>query len=138
METASRCLRTFTLSHHAALRKILCLGLGLWLCSTVCPTALVLASPSEDEDDDFVVICTNRAVLDVGLLSLIRPIASRSVIQLLSNHCHFNNPIFSAYFFYLARGRGPNCNASRLFSLFYIYSNEVYRDCILILCLILC
>ena len=47
--------------------------------------------------DDFVVICTNRAVLDVGLLSLhdlradslIRPIASRSVIQLLSNHCHF-------------------------------------------------
>ena len=60
----------------------------LWLCSTVCPTALVLASPYEDEDDDFVVICTNRAVLDVGLLSLhdlradslIRPIASRSVI----------------------------------------------------------
>ena len=56
------------------------------------------------EDDDFVVICTNRAVLDVGLLSLhdlradslIRPIASRSVIKLLSNHCHFNNPIFSA------------------------------------------
>ena len=42
--------------------------------------------------EDFVVICTNRAVLDVGLLSLhdlradslIRPIASRSVIQLLS------------------------------------------------------
>ena len=65
----------------------------------MCPTALVLASPSEGEDDDFVVICTNRAVLDVGLLSLhdlradslIRPIASRSVIQLLSNHCHFNN-----------------------------------------------
>ena len=91
----------------------------LWLCSTVtvCPTALVLA-----------VICTNKAVLDVGLLSLhdlradssIRPIASRSVIQLLSNHCHFNNHIFSAYFFYLARGRGPNYNgnASRLFSLF--------------------
>ena len=60
---------------------------------------------------DFVVsICTNRAVLDVGLLSLhdlradslIRPIDSRSVIQLLSNHCHFNNHIFSAYFFYLA------------------------------------
>ena len=51
-----------------------------------------------------------RAVLDVGLLSLhdlradslIRPIDSRSVIQLLSNHCHFNNHIFSAYFFYLA------------------------------------
>ena len=40
------------------------------LCSTVCPTALVLASPYEGEDDDFVVICTNRAVLDVGLLSL--------------------------------------------------------------------
>ena len=82
------------------------------------------------EDDDFVVICTNRAVLDVGLLSLhdlradslIRPIASRSVIQLLSNHCHFNNHICSAYFFYLARGRGPNYNgnASRLFSLFCI------------------
>ena len=103
----------------------------LWLCSTVCPTALVLASPYEGEDDDFVVsICTNRAVLDVGLLSLhdlradslIRPIASRSVIQLLSNHCNFNNHIFSAYFFYLARGRGPNYNgnASRLFSLFCI------------------
>ena len=67
----------------------------LWLCSTVCPTALVLASPYKGEDDDFVVICTNKAVLDVGLLSLhdlradssIRPIASRSVIQLLSNHC---------------------------------------------------
>ena len=28
------------------------------------------ASPYEGEDDDFVVICTNRAVLDVGLLSL--------------------------------------------------------------------
>ena len=40
--------------------------LCLWLCSTVCPTALVLASPYEGEDDDFVVICTNRAVLDVG------------------------------------------------------------------------
>ena len=73
----------------------------LW--STVCPTALVLASPYEGEDDDFVVICTNRAVLDVGLLSLhdlradslIRPIPSRSVIQLLSNHCHFNNHILS-------------------------------------------
>ena len=106
------------------------LWLCLWLCSTVCPTALVLASPYEGEDDDLVVICTNRAVLDVGLLSLhdlradslIRPIASRSVIQLLSNHCHFNNHIFSAYFFYLARGRGPNYNgsASRLFSLFCI------------------
>ena len=107
--------------------------LWLWLCSTVCPTVLVLASvpsPYEGEDDDFVVICTNRAVLDVGLLSLhdlhadslIRPIASRSVIQLLSNHCHFNNHIFSAYFFYLARWRGPNYNgnASRLFSLFCI------------------
>ena len=102
--------------------------LCLWLCSTVCPTALVLASPYEGEDDDFVVICTNRAVLDVGLLSLhdlradsfIRTIASRSVIQLLSNH--FNNHIFSADFFYLARGRGPNYNgnASRLFSLFCI------------------
>ena len=109
-------------------------SLWLWLCcivcSTVCPTALVFASPYEGEDDDFVVIYTNRAVLDVGLLSLhdlradplIRPIASRSVIQLLSNHCHFNNHIFSAYFFYLARGRGPNYNgnASRLFSLFCI------------------
>ena len=111
MEIASRCLRTFTLSHHAAPRKLPCLGLGYRLCSTVCPTALVLASPYEGEDDDFVVsICTNRAVLDVGLLSLhdlradslIRPIDSRSVIQLLSNHCHFNNHIFSAYFFYLA------------------------------------
>ena len=101
----------------------------LWLCSTVCPTALVLASSYEGEDDDFVFICTNRAVLDVGLLSLhdlradslIRPTASRSVIQ-LSNHCHFNNHIFSAYFFYLAGGRGPNYNgnASRLFSLFCI------------------
>ena len=104
----------------------------VWLSSTVCPTALplVLSSPYEGEDDDFIVICTNRAVLDVGLLSLhnlradslIRPIVSRSVIQLLSNHCHFNNHIFSAYFFYLARGRGPNYNdnASRLFSLFCI------------------
>ena len=46
------------------------LWLWLWLCSTVCPTALVLASPYEGEDGDFVVICTNRAVLDVGLLSL--------------------------------------------------------------------
>ena len=46
------------------------LGLGYRLCSTVCPTALVLASPYEGEDDDFVVTCTNRAVLDVGLLSL--------------------------------------------------------------------
>ena len=44
----------------------------LWLCSTVCPTALplVLVSPYEGKDDDFVVICTHRAVLDVGLLSL--------------------------------------------------------------------
>ena len=111
MEIASRCLRTFTLSHHAAPRKLPCLGLGYGY---------------------VVSICTNRAVLDVGLLSLhdlradslIRPIASRSVIQLLSNHCHFNNHIFSAYFFYLARGRGPNYivigNASRLFSLFCI------------------
>ena len=102
----------------------------LWLYNTVCPTALplVFASPSEGEDDDFVVTCTNRAVRDVSLLSLhdlradslICPIASRSVIQLLSNHCHFNNPIFSAYFFYLARGRGPNCSVRRLFSLFCI------------------
>ncbi|KAI0223860.1 hypothetical protein LSAT2_025040 [Lamellibrachia satsuma] len=58
--------------------------LWLWRCSTVCPTAYVLALPYEGEDDDFVVICTNRAVLDVGLLSLhdlradslIRPMAS--------------------------------------------------------------
>ena len=72
MEITSRCLRTFTLSHHAAPRKLPCLRarLWLWLCSTVYPTALVLASPYEGEDDDFVVICTNRAVLDVGLLSL--------------------------------------------------------------------
>ena len=98
METASRCLHTFTSSHLAEPRKLLCLALAL------CTTALVLASPYEGEDDDFVVICTNRAVLDVGLLSLhdlradslIRPIASRSVIQLLSNHCHFNNHILSA------------------------------------------
>ena len=96
----------------------------------MCPTALVLASPYEGEDDDFVVICTNRAVLDVGLLSLhdlradslIRPVASRSVIQLLSNHCHFNNHIFSAYFFYLARGRGPKwqCKQAFLFILYLI------------------
>ena len=72
----------------------------------MCPTALVLASPYEGEDDDFVVICTNRAVLDVGLLSLhdlradslIRPIASRSVIQLLSDHCLFNNHILFCIF----------------------------------------
>ena len=70
MEIASRCLRTFTLSHHAAPRKLPCLGLGYGYGSTVCPTALVLASPYEGEDDDFVMICTNRAVLDVGLLSL--------------------------------------------------------------------
>ena len=87
-------------------------------------------------------------MLDVGLLSLhdlradslIRPIASRSAIQLLSNHCHFNNPIFSAYFFYLARGRGPNYNGNEAgFSLYFV-SNLMkwYRDCILILCLILC
>ena len=52
------------------------------------------------EGDDFVAVCSNRALLDVGLPSLhdlradslIRPIASRSVNQLLSNnHCHFNN-----------------------------------------------
>ena len=91
----------------------------LWLCSTVCPTALVLASPCEGEDDDFVVICTNRAVLDVGLLSL-HDLRADSLIRPI--HCHFNNHIFSAYFFYLARGRGPNYNgnASRLFSLFCI------------------
>ena len=116
--------------HHAAPRKLPCLGLGLWLCSTVCPTALVLASPSEDEDNDFVVICTNRAVLDVGLLSLhdlhadslIRPIASRSVIQLLSNHCPFNNPIFSAYFFYRGRGHGVRTTMAMQagFSLYFV------------------
>ena len=80
------------------------------------------------EDDDFVATRTNRAVLDVGLLSLhdlradslIRPIPSRSVIQLLSKHCHFNNHIFSVYLFYLARGQTPNYNAGRLFSLFCI------------------
>ena len=103
--------------------------LRLWLCSTVTVPDRVGACITED--DDFVVllvVCTNRAVLDVGLLSLhdlrsdslIRPIASRSVIQLLSNHCHLNNPIFYAYIFYLARGRGPSYNASRLFSLFCI------------------
>ena len=132
MEIASRCLRTFTLSHHAAPRKLPSLGLGYGYAAPCARPRchLVLASPYEGEDDDFVVICTNRAVLDVGLLSLhdlradslIRHIASRSVIQLLSNHCHFNNHIFTAYFFYLARGRGPNYNgnASRLFSLFCI------------------
>ena len=91
----------------------------------MCPTALVLASPYEGEDNDFVVICTDVGLLslhDLRADSLIHPIASRSVIQLLSNHCHFNNHIFSAYIFYLARGRGPNYNgnASRLFSLFCI------------------
>ena len=83
MEIASRCLRTFTLSHHAAPRKLPCLGLGY---------GYGYASPYEGEDDDFVVICTNRAVLDVGLLSLhdlradslIRPIASRSVIRIIA------------------------------------------------------
>ena len=97
METASRCLHTFTLSHHAAPRKLLCLGLGYRY-----GYAALCARLYEGEDDDFVVICTNRAVLDVGLLSLhdlpadslIRPIASRSVIQLLLNHYHFNNPFF--------------------------------------------
>ena len=72
MEIASRCLRTFTLSHHAASRKLPCLGLGYGY-GYAAPCArprLVLASPYEGEDDDFVVICTNRAVLDVGLLSL--------------------------------------------------------------------
>ena len=70
-------------------------------------------------------------MLDVGLLSLhdlradslIRPIASRSVIQLLSNHCHFNNPIFSAYFFYLARGEGEVRTAMAMqagFSLYFV------------------
>ena len=62
--------------------------LGLGYAYGYWPMALVLASPYEGEDDDFVVICTNRAVLDVGLLSLhdlradslIRPISSRSVI----------------------------------------------------------
>ena len=84
----------------------------------MCPTALVLASPCEDDDfDDSVGLLSLH---DLRADSSIRHIASRSVIQLLSNHCHFNNHIFSAYFFYLARGRGPNYNgnASRLFSLF--------------------
>ena len=96
----------------------------------MCPTALVLASSYEGEDDDFVVICTNRAVLDVGLLSLhdlradslIRPTASRSVIQLLSNHCHFNNHIFSAYFF-SPRARSElqwQCKQAFLFILYLI------------------
>ena len=78
---------------------------------------------------DFLPVCKNKAVLDVILLSLhdlradslIHPIVSRSVSQLLSNnHCHFNNPIFSAYLFYPAQEQGPNYNASRLFSLFCI------------------
>ena len=130
MEISSRCLRTFTLSHHAAPRKLPCLGLGYGYAAPCARPRWCLHHRTKAKDDDFVVICTNRAVLDVGLLSLhdlradslIRPIASRSVIQLLSNHCHFNNHIFSAYFFYVARGRGPNYNgnASRLFSLFCI------------------
>ena len=103
MEIASRRLRT--LSHHAAPRKLPCLGLGYGYAAPCARPRWWLASPYEGEDDDFLVICTNRVVLDVGLLSLhdlrayslIRPIASRSVIQLLSNHCHFNNHIFSAY-----------------------------------------
>ena len=77
------------------------------------------------EDDDFVVICTNRAVLDVGLLSLhdlradslIRPIASRSVIQLLSNHCHFN--LFFCIFL-LPSPRARSKLQCKLFSLFCI------------------
>ena len=105
--------------------------MSLWLCSTVCPTALVLASPYEGEDDDFVVICTNRAVLDVGLLSLhdlradslIRPIASRSVIQLLSNHCHFNNPIFCIFLLPSPRAMSElqwQCKQAFLFILYLI------------------
>ena len=86
MENASRCLRTFTLSHHAAPRKLL--GYGYAAPCARPRWCLHQPSPSEGEDDDFVVTCTNRAVLDVGLLSLhdlladslIRPIASRSVI----------------------------------------------------------
>ena len=122
METASRRLRTFTSSHHAAPRKLLCLrlgygdGYGYGYAAPCARPRWCLHHRSHGEDDDFVVACTSRAVLDVGLLSLhdlradslIRHIASRSVIQLLSNHCHFNNPIFYAYFFYLARGRSPN------------------------------
>ena len=78
MEIASRCLRTFTLSHHAAPRKLPCLGLGYGY-GYAAPCArprchLVLASPYEGEDDDFVVICTNRAVLDLtsGYLDLVQ------------------------------------------------------------------
>ena len=53
----------------------------LWLCSTVCPTALVLASPYEGEDDDFVVICTNRAVLDFFCIFLLPSTRARSELQ---------------------------------------------------------
>ena len=62
----------------------------LWLCSTVCPTALVLASPYEGEDDDFVVICTDRAVLDVGLLSLHDLRADSLIRGQVSNSFVFN------------------------------------------------
>ena len=121
METGSRCLRTFTLSHHAAPRKLLCLGLG-YVYGYAAPCARprwCLHHRTKTK---------TRAVLYVGLLSLhdlsadslIRPIASMSVIQLLSNHCHFNNPICSAYFFYLARGRSPNYNGKQAF-LFILY-----------------
>ena len=93
----------------------------------MCPTALVLASPYEAEDDDFVVTCTNRAVLDVGLLSLhdlradslIRPIASRSVILLLMNHCHFNNPIFFCIFL-LPSPRATTMAMQAGFSLYFV------------------
>ena len=91
----------------------------------------MLASPYEGEDDDFVVICTNRAVLDVGLLSLhdlradslIRPIASRSVIQLLSNHYHFNNPIFFCIFFLPSPSGGRSRTTMAMqagFSLYFV------------------
>ena len=69
---ASRCLRTFTLSHHAAPRKLPCLGLGLGY-GYAAPCARprwCLHHRTKAKDDDFVVICTHRAVLDVGLLSL--------------------------------------------------------------------
>ena len=53
----------------------------------MCPTALVLASPYEGEDDDFVVICTNRAVLDVGLLSL-HDLRADSLIRGQVSNCY--------------------------------------------------
>ena len=71
-----------------------------------------------------------QAVLDVDLLSLFNlradslmgPIASRSVIQLLSNHCNLNNPIFFCIFFLPSpRARSElQCKQAFLFILYLI------------------